>query len=170
MSSKMAAMPRFVMCSAIAGMMVFALAGCGKKTEQAKTDESMPTEEVATTPAMTPSVAGTYVAEMGEGDAAKKMTLTMNADNSATMMVEYMNGQPAMSQTGTWAMGEGNMVNFSYGGEGTMMTMPMTVEGDQLHITGDMATAMGAPDITLMKQAAMGADTTGTDPHAGHEH
>jgi len=157
-------------CSAVAGMLVFGLAGCGKKeaAQDQASQESMPTEDVAPAPAAVPAVAGTYVAEMGEGDAASKMTLTMNDDNTAIMTIEHMNGQPAMSQSGTWAMGEGNTITFNYGAEGSMMSMPMTMDGDQLHVTGDMATAMGAPEISLVKQAA--AEPMEEDPHAGHEH
>lgn len=170
MFTKFAAMPRLVVCTAIAGAMVFGM-GCAKnEAEQAEsTTEEMPAEEVATTPAMAPSVAGTYTAEVGVAEAAQKITIMLNADNTATMMIEHMGGQPATSQSGTWAMGEmENQVNFNYGGEGTMMTMPMMVEGDQLRVGGELAAAMGVTDLALTRQAA--GEPAAEDPHAGHDH
>jgi hypothetical protein len=163
-------MPRFVVCTAIVGAMVFGLYGCAKEAEQAETTEEAPVEEVATTPAMAPSVAGTYMAEVGAADAAQKITMTLNADNTATMMVEYMSGQPAMSQTGTWAMGEmENAVNFMYGSEGATMTVPMMVSGNELKVGGDMATALGVTEINLVKQEAAAAPAEGS-AEEGHSH
>lgn len=168
MSTRFAAMPRLVVCSAIVGAMVFGLFGCAKKeAEQAEsTAETMPAEEVATTPAMEPSVAGVYVAEVGAADAMQKISLTVNPDNTAMMSVEYMSGQPSMVQNGTWAMGEtANAINFMYGTEGAMMTMPFNVDGDNLVLSGEAARGFGVPNLMMVKQAA-GAE----DPHAGHDH
>lgn len=168
MSTKFATMPRLVVCSAIVGAMVFGLFGCAKKdAEQAETTaETTPAEEVATTPAMEPTVAGVYVAEVGAADAMQKVSLTVNADNTAMMSVEYMSGQPSMVQNGTWAMGEtANTINFMYGTEGAMMTMPFNVDGSNLVLSGEAASGFGVPTLTLVKQAA-GAE----DPHAGHDH
>lgn len=167
MSTRFAAMPRLVICSAIVGAMVFGLFGCAKKdAEQAETTaETMPAEEVAVAPAEAPGVAGAYAAEVGVADAAQKVTLTLNADNTAMMSIEFMNGQPSTVQNGTWAMGETpNTVNVMYGPEGAAMTMPFTMVGSDLQMTGEMAMGFGAPEITLVKQAAV------EDPHAGHDH
>jgi hypothetical protein len=155
MDSKFTTMPRIVVCTAIVGAMTFGLFGCAKKeAEQAKTEEA-PTEEVAATPQTAPTAAGTYMVQVGEGEAAQKMTVMLHEDNTAMLTVEHMNGQPAVTQNGTWAMGETpGTVNFTYGGEGASMTMPMTIDGDNLHVTGDMATAMGMPELVLAKQAA----------------
>lgn len=158
-----------IVYSAVVGMMVFGLAGCGKKeaADTGKASDEAQTENVASAPATMPDVTGTYMGEAGEGDAAQRLTLTLNADNTAMVKVEYLNGQPAMSQSGTWEAGANNVINFNYGGEGSMMTMPMTLDGDHLMVGGEMATAMGVSEISLMKQMA---EPMEEDPHAGHDH
>jgi len=169
MSSKFAAMPRYAVCAAIVGAMAFGLYGCAKKEaeQQAQTSETV-TEEVAASPAMMPAAVGVYSAEVGTGDDAKKVTMMLAEDGSATMMVEYMNGQPSMSQTGTWSMGEmENAINFVYGGEGTTMTMPMMLDGDMLRVGGDMAMAVGAADLALTREAA---EAAAEESHEGHNH
>jgi hypothetical protein len=168
MSTRFAAMPRLVICSAIVGAMVFGLFGCAKKeAEQAETTaETMPAEEVAVAPAETPAAVGMYLAEIGTGNDAQKVSVTLNTDNTAMMSVEYMNGTPAMVQNGSWSMGETpNTINFVYGTEGAMMTMPFAVDGDNLQLSGDPARGFGTSNVTLVKQPA-GAE----DPHAGHDH
>lgn len=166
MSTKFAAMPRLVVCTAIVGAMVFGLYGCAKKeAEQAESTEAMPTEEVAT-PATDTGVAGVYVAEVtGTETAGQKISLALNEDSSATMTVEFMNNQPAVVQSGSWEMGEGeNIVNFMYGGEASTMTLSFSMMGDELHMMNEEAAGFGATEIALVKQAH------DHDPHAGHQH
>jgi hypothetical protein len=94
------------------------------------------------------------------------VTVTFNADNTASMMVEYMGDQPAMMQNGTWAMAEtDDMVNFMYGTEDAMMTMPLMVVEDDLQLSAEDAMGFGGTQIVLERQA-MAAE----DPHAGHNH
>ena len=165
MPSRFSAMSRVMFCSLIAGAMAFGVYGCAKKeAEQTKAaPESVPMEEVTTTPA----AVGTYVAEVGADKAMRKLTVTLNADNTAAMMVEYMNGQPAMMQNGTWEMGATeNDVNIMYGTEGAMMTMPFMMDGQNLKMTGETAMGFGAPEVNLVKQGAAATE----DPHAGHNH
>ncbi|MDH4038047.1 MAG: hypothetical protein OEX18_13220 [Candidatus Krumholzibacteria bacterium] len=170
MISKYSTMPRIVVCSAIVGAMAFGLFGCAKKdADQADaTTDEMVTEEVAGMPESMPAATGIYVAEIGEGDAMQRVTVVLNDDYTAVVTVEYMNEQPAMTQNGNWAMGEmDGAVNFMYGSGENTMTMPMMVVEENLHMAGDMASAMGVEEIVLMKQVP---DASAEESHEGHNH
>ncbi len=164
MSTKFAAMPRVAVCTVIVGAMVFGLFGCAKKeAEQADaTTENVVTEEVAADTVSGP--AGVYVTEITGTEApGQKISLMLNEDNSAVMSIEFMNNQPAVVQSGSWAMGEGeNTINFVYGGEATPMTLSFSMMGDELHMMNEEAAGFGVAEIALVKQAH--------DPHAGHDH
>jgi hypothetical protein len=168
MDSKFATMPRIVVCSVLVGVMAFGLFGCAKKeAEQAKAEET-PTEDIAAMPEMMPAAVGTYMVEIGEAGMSQKITVMLHEDNTAMLTVDYMNGQPATTQNGTWSMGENEgVVNFTYGSEGTAMTMAMTLNGDNLTMDHDMAAAMGVPELVLVRQNA--AEPV-EESHEGHNH
>jgi hypothetical protein len=157
---------RLALNMAIVGAMLVLVSGCAEKeAEQAEAMDSgdMQTEmttDVATGPA------GTYWAEIApaEGDGSK-VTLVLNQDNSAMMVVDFESDQPNVTQSGTWEMGDAeNVVNFNYGGEGSMMTVQFSMMGEELHMMESEATGFGVDEITLKKVAAE------NDPHAGHSH
>ena len=116
--------------------MLALLGGCGKKAEQAETK----TEEAPA--AMSSPMAGTYSVDLATADAAvtQKLTVTLNADNTA-MMSMAMAGQPAMGvESGTWAMGAGaNMVDVSFSkqvGDSTLtFVFSFAASGDSLTAT-----------------------------------
>jgi hypothetical protein len=155
-------------CALTVLAMLALLGGCGKKAEeQAETT----TEEVPAAETQVSPMAGTYAAEMTAVDAsARKVTLTLNADNTAMMSTDLMNDQPAMVENGTWAMGAGaNMVDVTFqkqmGDVPTTVTLNFMASGDTLSLTNAEAAGFGTAGVMLVKQSAMGEAG-----HEGHAH
>jgi hypothetical protein len=144
---------RWLVCSVVAVMMIAVLGGCAKKeAEQA----SETTEAVTETPAASP-MAGTYTVDSPAG----KITLTLNADNTAVMSMQPLTPDaPAQVQNGTWVAGatpEAVDVTFTQQmGDSTMsMVLNFAGAGDMLNLTnGD---AVGMPGLSLHKEHAEGA-------------
>ena len=141
-------------CTLTVLAMLTLLGGCSKKAEQAETT----TEEVPAAESASP-MAGTYAADLMAADAAThRVTLTLNADNTAVMSMDMGAGQPAMVENGTWAMGAGaNLVDVSF--QKAMADTTMTVmlnfaaTGDTLSMTNAAAAGFGA-SVTMIKQPA----------------
>lgn len=159
------------LCS-MAFVFMLVAAGCAKKEEAA----SEAVEEVDTTPvetATTPSAAGMYVAEMAAADTpGRKFMLMLNADNTAAMSVDFMNGQPATVESGTWAWNAGtNAVDLTVQRDvsGTMVssTMSFAMMGDTLSLNSPVDAGFGDMGLKLVKAAG---DGHGHDDHTGHSH
>ena len=148
-------------CALTVLAMLTLLGGCSKKAEQAETT----TEEVPAAESVS-QMAGTYTADLMAADAAThKVTLTLNADNTAMMSMDMGADQPAMVENGTWAMGAGaNLVDVSFQkamGDTTMtVTLNFAAMGDTLSMTNAAAAGFGA-SVTMVKEHA---------GEAGHTH
>jgi hypothetical protein len=135
--------------------MLALLGGCGKKAEQAETK----TEEAPA--AMSSPMAGTYSVDLTGADAAmtQKLTLTLNADNTALMSMA-MAGQPAMGvENGTWAMGAGaNMVDVSFpkqvGDSTVTFVFSFAASGDSLTVT-NLAAPPGLSETSMFPRGAV---------------
>lgn len=145
---------RWIVCSAVAVMMIAVLGGCAKKEAEQAAETT--TTETAETPATSP-MAGTYAVDSPAG----KITLTLNADNTAVMSMQPLAADaPAQVQNGTWAAGatpEAVDVTFTTQmGDSTMsMVLNFAATGDVLNLTnGD---AVGMPGLSLHKEHAEGA-------------
>jgi hypothetical protein len=140
-------------CALTVLAMLTLLGGCSKK-EQAETT----TEEVPAAESVSP-VAGTYMADLMAADAAThKVTLTLNADNTAMMSMDMGAGQPAMVENGTWAVGAGaNLVDVSFqkamADSSVTVTLNFAAAGDTLSMTNAAAAGFG-PSVTMIKQHA----------------
>jgi hypothetical protein len=146
------------LCSMAVVMMLVAAGGCSKKKEAA---ESEPVSEVDTPPAetATTSAAGMYMAELPAADAAgRSIMLMLNDDNTASMSVDMMNGQPAVVENGTWAMNatSGVDVTLQRDVSGTMVSsmMGFAVMGDTLSLNNPVEAGYGAAGLKLVKSAA----------------
>ena len=139
-------------CTLTVLAMLTLLGGCSKKAEQAETT----TEEV---PAAGSPMAGTYAADLMAADAAThRVTLTLNADNTAMMSMDMGADQPAIVENGTWVAGAGaNLVDVSFqkaSGDSTMtVTLNFAAMGDTLSMTNAAAAGFG-PSVTMVKQHA----------------
>jgi len=147
-------------------MMLFVAGGCAKKDDAAEgevVEEVDVTEEV-----VTPTAAGTYMAQAPAADApGRTIMLTLNADNTASMSVDFMNGSPAVVENGTWAMNAANGVDLTLQRDvsGTMVssTMSFAVVADTLSLANPVEAGYGDMGIKLVKSAA-------GESHEGHSH
>jgi NlpE N-terminal domain len=154
------------LCS-LAVVFMLVAGACSKKEEAA---ESEAVEEVDTTPAETaaaPAV-GIYMAQMPAADTpGRTIMLTLNADNTATMSVDLMNGQPATVETGTWATNamSGVDVTLQRDVSGTMVssTMSFAMMGDTLSLNSPVDAGFGDMGLKLVKSPA-------GESHEGHSH
>jgi len=147
-------------------MMLFVAGGCAKKDDAA---EGEVVEEVdVTTETATPSAAGTYMAQLPAADTpGRAVMLTLNADNTASLSVDYMAGQPAMVDAGTWmanTMG-GVDVTLQRDVSGTVVssTMSFAVMGDTLSLNNAVDAGYGDMGLKLVKSPA-------GESHEGHSH
>ena len=148
-------------CTLTVLAMLALLGGCSKKAEQTETT----TEEV---PVAVSPMAGTYTADLMAADATQKVTLTLNADNTAVMSVAMSSDQPGMVKNGTWAMGAGpNAVDVSIPeqmGDSTItLTMNFAASGDTLTMTHTEVAGATLKDpafgtLKLVKVHAMGEE------------
>lgn len=151
---------------AIVMMMLVVVSGCAKKDEAAEgevVEEVDVTEEV-----VTPAAVGTYMAMAPAADAPNRtIMLTLNADNTASMSVDFMNGSPAVVENGTWAMNATNGVDLTLQRDvsGTMVssTMSFAAVGDTLSLANSVEAGYGDMGVKLVKSAA-------GDSHEGHQH
>ena len=145
-------------------------AGCAKKEEAAQNEQ---VEEVDTTPSETatmPSAAGTYMAQMPAGQTpGAAVTLTLNADNTASMSTDLMNGEAAKVESGTWSTNAMNGVDVTIQRDvaGQMMsaTMSFAAVGDTLMLNN----AGEAGFTSGLKLVKTGAAPAG-ESHEGHSH
>jgi uncharacterized lipoprotein NlpE involved in copper resistance len=158
------------LCSMAVVFMLIAGAGCSKKEETAQNEQ---VEEVDTTPADTPataSAAGTYTATTPAGQTpGASVTLTLNADNTAAISTDLMNGEPAKVESGTWSSNAMNGVDVTVQREvaGQMMsgTMSFAAVGDTLMLNN----AGEAGFVGGLKLVKTGAPPAG-ESHEGHSH
>ncbi len=143
--------------------------GCAKKDEGAEVEV---VEEVDTTPAetTTTSAAGMYMAQVpGAPDTpGRAVMLTLNMDNTAAMSTDYMNGQPAIVESGTWtwnAATNGVDVTVQRDISGTMVTSTMSFAamGDTLSLSNPVDAGYGDVGLKLVKAPA-------GESHEGHSH
>jgi uncharacterized lipoprotein NlpE involved in copper resistance len=153
---------------AVAFMLV--AGGCAKKEEAAQ--EAV--EEVDTAPAETatsPSAAGMYMATLPAADTAgRSVMLTLNADNTASMSVDFMNGQPAVVENGSWTWNSAtNGVDLTLQRDvsGTMVssTMSFAMAGDTLSLSSPVEAGYGEMGLKLVKSAGEHDHS-----HEGHSH
>lgn len=145
------------LCSMAVVFMLVAAGGCSKKKEAA---ESEPVSEVESAPAETaaPSAAGMYMAQLPAADTpGRSIMLTLNADNTASMSVDFMNGQPATVENGTWATNATNGVDVTLQRDvsGTMVssTMGFAMMGDTLSLNNSVEAGYGEAGLKLVKSA-----------------
>jgi uncharacterized lipoprotein NlpE involved in copper resistance len=154
MSSSFDTTARRIARATIAVSVAILVMGCAKKeSKEAAADKAMPTEEpsVATMPA---DISGTYTTETSAGDAGDRtVSLTLNADHTASMSTMQANDESPMMQEGTWTENGESMVDVTFvsdTGDTTMMSFH--VGGTELHMMGSMGEGMG---MTLMKEGSM---------------
>ncbi len=152
-------------------VMLVALNGCAKK-EDAATDEPVEEVDVTTTEVVeTPAAAGMYMAELPAADTpGRSVMLMLNADNTASLSVDYMNGQPAVVENGTWAAtGTGGVdLTLQRDVSGTMVssTMNFAMMGDTLSLNNSVDAGYGDAGLKLVKSAAAATEAG----HEGHSH
>lgn len=134
--------------------MLLAIGGCGKK--QAQQSETK-TEEVASTPS---PMVGTYTCELSAADTPeRKITVMLHPDNTAMMTTDYMNDQPAVTRTGTWAAAAGDYVDVTFqpaaGDTTSPVTMHFMASGDTLMLTNSGEAGMGSMEMKMIKQPGM---------------
>jgi len=146
---------------AVAFMLV--AGGCAKKEEAAQ--EAV--EEVDTTPpATSPSAAGMYMAQVSAADTpGRSIMLTLNADNTASLSVDFMNGHPATVENGSWTWNAAtNAVDLTLQRDvsGTMVssTMSFAMAGDTLSLNSPVDAGYGEMGLKLVKG----------ESHEGHSH
>lgn len=157
------------LCSMAVVFMLIAGAGCSKKEETAQEQ----VEEVDTTPADTPatsSPAGTYTATTPAGQTpGASVTLTLNADNTASISTDLMNGEPAKVENGTWSSNAMNGVDVTVqrdvAGQMISGTMSFAAVGDTLMLNN----AGEAGFVGGLKLVKTGAAPAG-ESHEGHSH
>lgn len=108
---------------------------------------------------------GTYTATLPAADTpGRATTLTLNPDGSASMTTDYMNGQPAIVETGVWQdNGDGTVTtSFTQVGENVLATPDVITfaqqDGALVAVKFD-AEAYGSEGLTLVKngEAVAGA-------------
>lgn len=133
-------------------------------------DAAAPTAaEAPATPAepATANLSGTYTATLPAADTpGRAMILTLNPDGSATMSTDYLNGQPAIVETGTWQVNDDGTVttSFTQVGENILATPDVITFAQQdnaLVAVEFDPEAYGSEGLTLVKsgEAAAGAPT-----------
>jgi uncharacterized lipoprotein NlpE involved in copper resistance len=144
---------RRIVRATVAVSVAILVMGCAKKESQEASDEAMPTEEpsVATMPA---DISGTYTAEVPAGDTTgRTVSLTLNADHTATMSTMYTSDAPPMMQEGTWTEKAESMVDVMFVGDtGDTTAMSFHASGTELHMMDPGSGSMG---MTLVKEGSM---------------
>jgi uncharacterized lipoprotein NlpE involved in copper resistance len=112
-----------------------------------------------------------YMAQLPAADSpGRAVMLTLNPDNTASMSVDFMNEQPAVMESGTWAMNAMNGVDVTLQRDvaGTMVstTMSFAMMGDTLSLNNAMDAGYGDLGLKLVKSPAGAAH----DDHSGHSH
>lgn len=138
--------------------MLVAVGGCAKKeaeeaAEDAAIDEVV--EDVAQAVGV-PAV-GTYMAQLPAADTPGRMImLTLNADNSALMSVDFMNNTPAVVDSGSWAWNSSaSSVDLTLQRDvsGTVVSsmMSFALSGDTLSLSNPADAGYGDMGIILVK-------------------
>ncbi len=143
-------------------------------------DATAPTApEAPATPAepATASFSGTYTATLPAADTpGRAMILTLNPDGSATMSTDYLNGQPAIVETGTWQVNDDGTVTTSFTQVGeNMLATPDVItfaQQDNALVAVEFdPEAYGSEGLTLVKNgeavAGAPAPAEGTVPAEG---
>ena len=144
-----------------------------------------PGQAASTTPAApaasaepaTAGFSGTYTATLPAADTpGRAMTLVLNPDGSASMTTDYMNGQPAIVETGVWQdNGDGTVTtSFTQVGENVLATPDVITFAQQdnaLVAVEFDPEAYGSEGLTLVKSeeavAGAPAPAEGTVPAEG---
>ncbi len=93
------------------------------------------------------SAAGTYVGDLLETDApSRTITLTLNPDQTASMSIDYRNGQPAVVQSGTWNAGS-SQIDLALEHE----SLSFAREGETLILNDSEDAGYGEMGLTLTK-------------------
>jgi uncharacterized lipoprotein NlpE involved in copper resistance len=162
-------------CS-IAVLATVLVVGCSKKeAEQAAENVADQAEGLAQEAAEQVgeaggSVAGTYSATLSAADTpGRKVMLVLNADNTASMSVDYMNDQPALVENGTWAWNPtASAVDLALSrdvaGAAVSMNLSFAMSGDTLRMNNPAEAGFGTEGMALVKEAA------GEAGHEGHSH
>jgi uncharacterized lipoprotein NlpE involved in copper resistance len=164
------------LCSMAVALMMATAGGCAQKEseEAAATAEEVVDEMAASS---VPSAAGMYAAELPAADTpGRSVMLMLNGDNTASMSVDYMNGQPAVVENGSWvwnAVTSAVDVTLQRDVSGTMVSsmMSFTLDGDTLSLNNPADAGYGEMGIKLVKSAA-GHEGHGDEGHSheGHSH
>jgi uncharacterized lipoprotein NlpE involved in copper resistance len=110
-----------------------------------------------------------YMATLPAADTAgRSVMLTLNTDNTASMSVDYMNGQPAIVESGSWTWNTAtNAVDLTLQRDvsGTMVssTMSFAMAGDTLSLSSPVEAGYGEMGLKLVKSAP-------GESHEGHSH
>ena len=127
------------------------LAACSKQENSA--------DQAAVDPALKNSAQGTFAAELPAADTpGRALTLTLNPDNSASLSVDYKNGEPAVVQAGTWTINSiSNNVDVTLakapsGTEKEIMSFAMTA--DTLALTNWMDLNYGQQGLKLVRSSS----------------
>ncbi|MCB0209766.1 MAG: YbaY family lipoprotein, partial [Anaerolineae bacterium] len=119
----------------------------------------VPAAELTTSP-----FAGTYTASLPAADTpGREMTLILNADGTATRTTDYLNGKPAIEESGSWQDNGDDTVTV------TLTGRPTVEEPDVItyELVDDVLTAIeydldayGTEGLSLQKQAEVVDETT----------
>ena len=153
------------LCSMAVAFMLVAVGGCAKKeAEEAAEAEAL--DEVAGEVAQEVGVpaVGAY---SSVGMADRTITLTLNADNSATVSVDMMNDQPDVVESGSWAWNStASTVDLTIQRDvsGTVVSsmMSFALSGDTLSMNNPVDAGYGT-GVVLVK-------TTAPAGEEGHSH
>ena len=125
------------------------LLACAKKEETA--------QQGTPDPALVSSAQGTYAAELPAADTpGRAFTLSLNADNTASMSVDYKNGEPAVVQSGSWTVEPtSNNVQVTLtrepAGTGQPEIMSFAMTADTLALTNWMDLNYGEGGLRLVR-------------------
>ncbi|MCB0196183.1 MAG: YbaY family lipoprotein [Anaerolineae bacterium] len=112
----------------------------------------------------TPAFAGTYTASLPAADTpGREMTLTLNADGTATRTTDYLNGDAPIEESGSWEDNGDGTVTVTLTGRPTVETpdvITYALVDDVLTAVEYDVEAYGSEGLSLQKQAETVDETT----------
>jgi len=149
------------LCSMAVVFMFVAVGGCAKKeAEEAAETEALDEVVEDVSQAIGVPAVGTYMAQLPAGDTPGRMImLTLNADNSASMSVDFMNDTPAVVENGSWAWNStASTVDLTIqrdvSGAIVSSMMSFSLSGDSLSLSNPVDAGYGDTGVVLVKTAA----------------
>lgn len=110
-----------------------------------------------------PAIKGAYQALLPSADSPGRfIALTLFDDNSLTLVSDYLNGEPAIEEVGTWEQGADDTITITLTGQADKpydkpVSITFQVDGDRLQATKFDKTLYGEAGLSLRQQALDGA-------------